>query len=216
MCMELKWSILIATLGRRSTKLRRLLGEFAPQMPTDRSVEVIAYRNHGEKPLAEIRQALVEDAQGQYISFVDDDDHLPDYYIPEVLTRLDGVQYVGWQMQAYQDGQPLKPTFHSLRYGRWYEDNSGYYRDVSHLNPVLIELARKVDFRRGLPPEDVSWVDQMRHFVTTEHYIDRVMYHYYASSADSAWRPGTETTPEVIEPLPAVRHPWFRWHPAST
>jgi hypothetical protein len=210
----MKWSILIATLARREDKLNLLLSDLGPQI--DGQVEIVAYRNHGEHPLGHIRQSLVEAAEGEYISFVDDDDRVPEYYVSEMLPLLDGVDYIGFRMQAYLNDVPYKPTFHSLRYQGWSEDADGFYRDTSHLNPVRTALARQCDFRRTDPPEDVAWADQMRALAITEHYIDRVMYHYYSSSYDSAWRPGHEQPSGLPTDLPAVHVPNFRWHPASS
>ncbi len=211
------WSILVATLARRSDLLARVMSDLAPQMPPG-GVEVVAYRNHGEIPLCDIRQALVEDAHGDYLCFVDDDDRLPPYYVDMVLPLLDGtVDYVGWRMQAYVHGQPLKPTYHTLDAGGWWETDQAYYRDVSHLNPVRTELARCCDFRRGVVPEDVSWSDQMRTYVKTQHLCgDQIMYHYYATT-DSTWHPGHEPAWDgTAEPLPDYGWGWFRWHGAST
>lgn len=213
------WSILIATLARRGEKLLGLLSALQPQMLP--GVEVVAYRNHGERPLGDIRQALVEEAAGEYVSFIDDDDRPAELLVPSVLPLLDGVDYVGWRMQAYIDGQPLKPTFHSLRYREWSEGPTAYFRDVSHLNPVRRELALKADFRRAVPPEDVSWSDQMRPYVETENYTgdDWIAYHYYASSTDSSWRPGSQdwqASMSQCPDLPDIAHPWFRWHSMST
>jgi hypothetical protein len=213
----MKWSILIATLARREDKLGLLLADLAPQIDkAGGQVEIVAYRNNGEHPLAHIRQSLVESAVGEYISFVDDDDRVPEYYVSEVLPLLDGVDYIGFRMQAYLDGVPYKPTFHSLRYAGWSEDADGFYRDTSHLNPVRTVLARQCDFRRTDPPEDVAWADQLRDLAITEHYIDRVMYHYYSSAHDSAWRPGHEnpsTWTNLSRPTIDVTN--FRWHQAS-
>jgi hypothetical protein len=182
-------------------------------------VEVVAYRNHGEIPLCDIRQALVEDAHGQYLCFVDDDDRLPPYYVSTVLPLLDGtVDYVGWRMQAYMNGTPLKPTYHTLDSDGWWETDAAYFRDVSHLNPVRADLARQADFRRGSIPEDVSWADQMRPLVRTQHLCgDQVMYHYHASNHDTSWRPGHEPAWDGnAEPLPDYPWSWFRWFGDST
>jgi hypothetical protein len=216
-----RWSILVATLARRGDHLRQLLSDLIPQLAGSDEVEVVALRNHGERKLGDIRQSLVESARGEYLSFVDDDDRLPEYYVSEVLSRLDGVDYVGWQMQAYVNGNPLKPTYHSLAYDGWFETPDAYYRDTSHLNPVRTALARRCDFRATEPPEDVAWSDQLRGLVVTQHYVDRVMYHYYATM-DSTWRPGHEYWDGVSDPLDDYTYHWandipqFRWHPEST
>lgn len=215
--MTSTWTILIATLGQRAARLERLLGQLLPQTdPYAGEVMVLALYNHGERSLGEVRQDLVEQASSTYVSFVDDDDELPDYHVDEVARCLldPTVDYVGWQMQCYVDDTPLKPTYHSLRYGRWYEDVNGYYRDVSHLNPVRRELALRADFRRGIPPEDVSWADQVRPHVRREAYVDRVMYHYRSSTVDSTWR--GDGVQRVWHLRPRVEHPNFSWHPRSS
>jgi hypothetical protein len=186
------WSILVATLGQRRGRFKRLVDVLAPQLERhDGAIELVAYWNVGEVPLSVIRQSLMDDARGTYISFIDDDDLVPYYFTDEVIDAIARyhrahdryVDYVGWQMQAYIDGDPLKPTFHSLRYGYWWDDDKGFYRDISHLNPIYKAkvIEAKADFRRTAPPEDVAWSDQLRGYLRTEAYVDRVMYHYHAS-----------------------------------
>lgn len=210
------WDILIATLGQRGDRLTRLLDSLLPQVTAAAgAVRVTALWNNGERPLGHVRQDLLESATGTYVSFVDDDDEVPDYFVPEVLSHLDGVDYVGWRMQCIMDGVPLKPTFHSLRYARWYDDHAAYYRDLSHLNPVRREHALRIDYRTVGAPEDVAWVDQLRALdvVKTEHYLDRVMYVYHANSTDSTWR-GVQSAGRYDRPQ--VDSPYFTYHPGSS
>jgi hypothetical protein len=128
----------------------------------------------------------------------------------------DDIDYVGFRLQCYIDGSPLKPTYHSLRYKKWFDDARGFYRDVSHLNPVRRELALKADFRRTQPPEDVAWADQLRGVLKTERFVDDVMYSYYSSGSDSTWRPGSVQRPRVGQYFRlAVDSPYFRYHPES-
>lgn len=219
------WSILVATLGQRRGRFKRLTDALAPQLEQHNgAVELVAYWNVGESPLSVIRQSLVDDARGTYISFIDDDDLVPYYFVNEVIDAIARyyrehdryVDYVGWQMQTYVDEQPLKPTFHSLRYDRWWDDDAGYYRDISHLNPIrkgkVIEVG--ADFRRTSPPEDVAWSDQLRRHLTTEEYVDRVMYHYHASTVDSTWRPGAGVPRpgEVVPPPIELPSKFMRYH----
>lgn len=221
------WNILVATLGQRTSRLECLLFEdLLPQLNKyGGSVRVTAFYNNGERPLGAVRQDLVEHSDASFVSFVDDDDRLPSYHVERVVESilnyhvgyegnvLTPLDYVGWRMQCHQDGQALKPTYHSLTYGGWYDDDNAYYRDISHLNPIRRELALRADFRRGSPPEDVSWVDQVRPHVKTEVYIDDVMYHYHSSSADSTWRGNVQ--PGQYQRL-VVDHPYFEYHPGSS
>lgn len=208
------WTILIATLAQRGDRFKRLLDVLLPQLePHGGDVTVSALWNTGGRPLGELRHALLRDASGDYVCFVDDDDLVPDYYVDRVVALLDGkIDYVGWRMQCYVDGHALKPTFHSIRYPRWYSDRRGHYRHVSHLNPIRAELARKGDFRRAWP-EDYSWVEQVRPFVRTERYVAEVMYHYHSSSTDTVQRPGLIQDGTFVRP--SVDSIYFSYHPES-
>lgn len=215
--MNASWTILIATVGQRRQRLRHLLDNLLPQTePHDGRVTVCALYNHGERLLGHVRQDLVEYATSNYISFVDDDDELPSYHVERVMSCISSadVDYVGWRMQTYVDGRKLAPTFHSIKYDNWSSDRRGHYRDVSHLNPIRRELALKGDFRRGNPPEDVSWCDQLRGLIQTECYVDDVMYVYRSSSSDTLWRPRQDKIPRRAR-LP-VNHPNFTYHPGSS
>lgn len=124
------------------------------------------------------------EATADYINFVDDDDLVAPDYVSSIYPLLGEVDYVGFQLQLYNGGpeQNLKqkPTYHSLRYKLWHDDDNGYYRDISHLNPIKRELAVQAVMEGG-GGEDARWADSMRTLgiVKTEHYVDRVMYHYY-------------------------------------
>lgn len=209
------WNILIATLGQRGDRLQRLMSVLGPQLePYKGAVVVTAYWNNGERPLSHIRQALVDGVEAEYLSCIDDDDMVPENFVSTVVPLLDGVDYVGWKMQAYVDGAPLKPTFHTLEHDHWWDDANGYYRDVSHLNPVATILAKQADFRKGEPPEDVSWASQLRPYLLTEAYIPEVMYHYYSSSTDTTWRPGSVSPGNYARPI--IDSPYFSYHAEST
>lgn len=207
-----KWSILICTIGQRNIRFLELLDSLMKQVrPYKGEIEVLAYWNNGEKPLAQIRQDLVEAAKGEYISFIDDDDVIPDYYCDEVMKALRRKpDYVGWQMQAYHNGDPLKPTFHSIKYDKWFEDDKGFYRNISHLNPIKRNKALKVSFtyEEG-SPEDYSWAKQVAPYINTEVYIDKLMYHYYHTTEDSTWRGDFDKSRHHKRPI--IKRKYFRY-----
>jgi hypothetical protein len=210
------WVILIATLDRRQEKLGRLLDQLLPQAEDfSEYVSVQALWNHGERPVCRVRQDLLDSATANYVSFVDDDDEVSVLYVRCVMNCLASwPDYVGWRMQCFEDGRQLKPTVHSLRYGAWSEDEAGYYRDISHLNPVRRELTRGTSFCADWP-EDKAWVDQMRGRLRTEVFIEDVMYFYRFSQTDSVRYPQVEH-PSGDWSRPQISSPVFSWHPASS
>ncbi len=148
-----------------------------------KGVEVVVTMYDTSVSMGENRQRMIDDAQGEYVNFVDDDDLIPANYVARILPLLDGVDYIGFQVQTYIDVVKLAPTYHSLRYDRWWQDNKGAYRDISHLNPIRRELAIQVRHEGGYT-HDQSWAGGMRSkgIVKSEHYVDEVMYFYYFRS----------------------------------
>ena len=180
----MKWSILILTQPSRKDFLVRLLAMLEPQVQKEQSVEIVIRMCDPALALGENRQKMIEGAAGEYVCFVDDDDLVAPDYVGKILPLLDGVDYIGFRLSLYSDGKPQLPTFHSLKYPKWFADLTGLYRDISHVNPIRRELALAVPMS-GARGEDARWSDAMRAkaIVRTEHFIDEVMYHYYYRSS---------------------------------
>ena len=131
-------------------------------------------------PVGENRERLRQESRGEYICFVDDDDLVPPDYVSCILPLLDGVDYVGFNVE-----QRVNDSFHcieqrSLRFNGVSRDNiGGYFRDLSHLNPMRRQLALQVPMH-GFPEEDTRWANGIRDLgiVKTEHYIDHTLYYY--------------------------------------
>jgi len=178
----MKLDILVLTQPSRKEFLRRFWLRLEPQLTTS---EVGFHMRMFDQAmsLGENREFMRQASKGEYICFCDDDDLLSEDYVSTILPLLDGVDYVGFQVEGWQDGVKMKPTFHSLRYKDWHEDQHGFYRDISHLNPIRRELAL-LEPMEGDFGEDHRWADRLRArgVVKTEHYINRVMYFYHFRS----------------------------------
>lgn len=212
---NVKLSILICTLLERGPQFKQLVERtLAPQLKDfDGEVEIIAYWNNGERPLANIRQDLIEAARGDYICFIDDDDQVPEYYVEKIMEALKSEpDYVGWRMQAYWDNVKLKPTFHSLEYPKWSEDSNGYYRNASHLNPIKRELALRERYKPlKNRPEDVQWANAIAKHLKSQEFIEDIMYYYHHYTTSSRWLGGVNY--QVAGKRPAIKCSAFRYHP---
>lgn len=182
----MKWSVLILTQRGREDFLSRLQAVLRPQLAEYPDVEMMVRLWDPRLTLGTNRQCLLEAATGEYVNFVDDDDLVPANYIATIHPLLDGVDYVGFRLQMFIDGNKQKPTFHSLRYKEWNGDQDGWYRDISHLNPIRRKLALAVHMSGGFG-EDARWADAVRklNIVKTEHFVDQVMYLYFYRSNKS-------------------------------
>lgn len=212
----MKWSILIPTVVDRPQPFNRLIDRLAPQM--NKQVEVVVFWNNYERQLGELRQLLLEEAKGEYVSFVDDDDLVVEDYVETILPMLDGVDYIGFMVDFYSNGTKVnKPVVHSLKCEGWYEDATGFYRRGVHTNPVKREIAIKhanynqSDYTSN-QPEDILYAKNIDAHLHTEHFIPRPM-HIYLQTNDHAWDRFSGVNDTHKRPkLP--KH--FRYHPLST
>lgn len=173
------WQLLILTQPSRQELLLRLMNRLSSQIVNGDIAWMIRTFDPGLS-LGANRELMRQDSPARYINFLDDDDMVPEDYVYNILPLLDGTDYIGHKVQGYQDGVIQKMTYHSLRYKGWWDDADGYYRDISHINPIRRELALECVMDGGVG-EDSRWADTMRALghIRTEHYIDRVLYYYY-------------------------------------
>jgi hypothetical protein len=176
----MKWSILILTQPKRAECLKKLLAMLDLQTEPFPDVEIVVKMFDSSMQVSGNRQQMVEDAKGEYVSFIDDDDLVATDYVSKIYSLLDGVDYIGFEVRTTIDGTPTLPAYHSLKYPQWYGDTEGNYRDFSHLNPIRRELAVQAKFTGPFPTEDVRWAEDLRRLgiVKTEHYLPEVMYFY--------------------------------------
>jgi hypothetical protein len=176
----MKFDILILTQPSRERYLARLLAVLKPQIETRPDVQVVTRIFSKSMDLGSNRQAMIDASDSEYSAFCDDDDLVDSHYVDKIYPLLDGVDYIGFRLQLYVDGSPQKPTVHSLRYKEWNADKDGFYRDISHLNPIRRELAIQCRMSGG-PGEDDRWATAMRAkgIVKTEHFVDSVLYYYF-------------------------------------
>lgn len=210
----MKLSILIATQGRRNPKFRLLVKELLHQAKAFRGmIEVVAYWNNGELPIGEIRRALLEEAKGDYVCFVDDDDAVPHYYCQEIIRAL-GRDYVGFKVKLFNEGVEKPPVYHDLQYQVWTEDDNGYYRGVTHLNPIKREIALQGNFSLDGAGEDANWAKSVVGLVSSQKFINKFMYFYHHDKEDSSFGGSPYYRPSGYR-RPAISYKYFRYHPNS-
>lgn len=179
----MKWSILIPSVVTRDEDLRNLIDCLAPQVEKYKGdIEVLVHWNNFEKGIGPVRQELIDDAAGEYVNFIDDDDMVVGDYCETIYPLLDGVDYIGFRVDFYANNQLQKPVIHSLACDGWVENQDGFYRRVTMINPIKRSLAQKSgvskgDYKKGVPEERV-YADNLDKITKTEHFIDRPMHIY--------------------------------------
>ena len=197
--MQPEFSILIPALTERESKL---VAELHRQIG-DKPVELLVLTDNRKRSTGRKRQALLDLAQGRYITHLDDDDWVMPTYIEDVLAAVylscpDVVVFD--QLCFWNNDNPFV-----VRCGIEFE-NEGIHKDAEdrlwqdihrkpwHWNVWRADLAKSANFPDGYIDDDWFWLKQLMPKVKTQHRIEKVLHHYHYSSATSASQQGTPTT----------------------
>lgn len=181
-------SILIPTLDSRASIYGRLLFNLHYAIQTyalPGEVEVIPYVDAGEQSTGYKRNWLINNCNGKYIAFVDDDDMVTDAYIPAQLAVCNSNADCGSLTGLYfLNGIYDRPFIHSIAYKSWYQDNQFYYRCPNHLNAIKKELIADIPFQDKVVGEDGNWSMDILNAgrLKTEHKVLQTLYLYYCTS----------------------------------
>lgn len=171
-----KLSILICTLPERTDKLKKLFEVLLPQCkPNDTEVRI---DNTPEIHIGAKRNNLINNANGDYCCFVDDDDLVSDVYVKSILDNL-GKDCVGIEGIISFNGQFPRKFIHSIEIDRWYTNGCEYYRPPNHLNPIRTDIVKRVMFNGNCSfGEDLQFAKAIRPLLKTENMIDYPIYYY--------------------------------------
>lgn len=174
----IKLSILLPTVIERKPMFDVLLEELKKQS-SGKSVELVICQDNKEISIGAKRQKLLEDAKGEYIVFVDDDDWVTPDYVDQILSNT-GSDSIGFQIECTFDGKGKCLASASRRYKDWGENRDGfrYVRSVYHKTPVRRELALKAGFKDMRFGEDYDYSMRIMPLIKSEAYINKVMYYY--------------------------------------
>lgn len=176
--MEIKLSILIATMPSRKESFYKLLDTINYQLCTIMDVEIISddsmHINIGQK-----RNSLLLRAKGEYIVFIDDDDDISGDYISLILNATKfNPDCIGINGFITTNGLNSMKWYISIFYKRWFTMKGTYYRTPNHISPVKRELALQAMFPEISHAEDYEYSMRLLPLLKTEYIISEPIYTY--------------------------------------
>lgn len=177
--MALTLSILIATLPQRLDQLDKLMVEVNKQCnPFIDQIEIVIDPrvdiNIGQK-----RNSLLQKAKGEYIVFIDDDDHIFPNYIWSIMQACSiGSDCIAISGIITTNGKNERQWHISKEYETWHQVGGIYYRTPNHISPVKRELALQAGFPEIVFGEDAEYSRRLLPLLKTETIIRGNLYHY--------------------------------------
>lgn len=172
-----KFTILICTLEERKEKfLNRILSILTPQI-TDKDVEIITLTDNGEISIGSKRNLALDLANGEYLTFIDDDDIVCNKYVDLILEKtLENNDVIVFNGIVTTNGCDVKLAKQGMEY-KYGEIDNVYYRLPNHLAIHKKETIKQrfMDVRTG---EDDEWAQRRLTEIKTQSKIDEILYHY--------------------------------------
>jgi glycosyltransferase involved in cell wall biosynthesis len=177
----MKLSILIPTLPERHNLLTRINNILVPQVSKHPTEVEIRYHDAGRAmTTGEKRNELIRNAEGEYFSFVDDDDVVPVYYVDEMLKAIaQGPDVVTFQ--GYMTTNGVHRQDFTIKLGSEYVTrNNHHYRFPNHLCCFKKKLVEHIKFPHQHMQEDYTWARAIhdKKILKTEVHLPMTMYHY--------------------------------------
>lgn len=182
----MKLSILVCSvLNRRNTFLPSILDELNKQTHDKTDVEVICVVDNKTRMLGIKRNDLVNMAQGDYITFVDDDDKLSPDYVSELLKAIDennGVDVINFIVNVSINDSGFKPCYYTVENKNDFNRDNSYHRLPNHIMCIKRQICIETPYKPILYGEDSAFSKELAPKIKTEHIISKILYEYHYNS----------------------------------
>lgn len=183
-------SILVPTIsGRVGGSFLTLIDKLEKQS-VGRAVEILGLYDNLVRTVGEKRNVLLQAANGQFLTFVDDDDDIAETYISDICRVIHSnfdADVICFQSFVTINGGPKKLCKYSVQYK--YEETEDLWKGLpAHTMVWRSTLAKQFNFPESNYGEDVGWVKQAVKLVKKEVQIEKQLYFYHFNSRTSRTR----------------------------
>jgi GT2 family glycosyltransferase len=178
--------ILIPSVPERAEKLKALKANLMNQiLASELDISISTYVTEsfvrGGLKIGNKRQHLVQNANAEYVVFIDDDDFVSDDYVSEIVKALESKpDVVTFNGNITTDGREHRRW--EIKVGNDYiEANNIYYRPPNHMCPIKTEIAKFVGYNSDLSiEEDYDYCVRLKNsnLIKNSIHINKDLYHY--------------------------------------
>lgn len=187
-------SILIPVIPQHEQKFNELLQHIQRQIKDPNEVELLWSNTesqiNGGPSSGKKRQLLLQLAKGDYVSFIDADDWVYDYYVDEMLKACaSGADCFAINGIMTTDGNHETKWYLSKdfqNHDKIEGNKTVYYRHTNHITGVKRSIALAAGFPDKSNAEDKFYSDRL--ILRSEFKIEMPMYHYRFSSSNKSYK----------------------------
>ena len=181
----MKLSILICTVPSRVNEyLPKLIDRLLPQATKD--VEILWLGDNKQRSVGKKRNDLLDLAQGEYVTFIDDDDMVSEDYVSELLNAIrGGADVINFNVMCSVNGGEYKRVDYNVNFKRDYDTAEAYKRLPNHIMCSKRILAQTARFPEINMSEDAQYAKKLKLLIKTQTFIEKPLYWYTFSHQTS-------------------------------
>lgn len=188
----MKLSILICTIPERRAMFEALLSNLKEQIDTSRDIEIV-FDATEKITVGEKRNKLLREANGEYVTFIDDDDRISHDYVKTIYKAIDEFNVDCFCFNAYysHNGGQFKVVDYSKFHKQDKNTEKAFLRIPNHLMCVKRHIALKVGFKNKSYGEDSDYAKRLLPYLKLEYKLNKVLYYYDYNDKTTKTRPRT-------------------------
>ena len=176
-----KLSILIPTLPARIDYYSHLIRNLNNQIISNNlqnEVQILSFCDTKDISVGEKRNILLNQSNGRYVCFIDDDDEISPDYLIKIISALESNADVITFCGDYVENN-LRTAFSiSMVHRGNFNDSNIFYRLPNHLCPVKREIALSCLFTHKNYGEDSDYAEKINQHIKNEFHIQEKLYFY--------------------------------------
>jgi glycosyltransferase involved in cell wall biosynthesis len=188
----IKFSILVPTVPNRLyTFYPRLITSLQEQTKNRDDIEILGFYDNKKRSVGQKRNALLNLAQGEFLTFIDDDDRIAEDYIQSIMDTI----YANPTADCIvfdcitTINVTEKTTYSKYSKDFEYSEIGDQWRGKpAHTMVWKSSIAKKHMFPNINNGEDVNWVVRACKEIQNEVRIDKVLYYYDFNSKSTETR----------------------------
>ena len=175
---KMKLSILICAVPSRSDNyFTKLLDVLLAQDVS--GVEILWLGDNKKRSVGEKRNNLLDIANGEYVTFIDDDDMVANDYVSELLRAIKGgADVINFQVMCSVNGGEYKRVDYDATFKRDSDHADHYKRIPNHLMCTKRVLAQTARFPEISMSEDAQYAKKLMLLIKSQTFINKPLYYY--------------------------------------